>query len=178
MDGLALNSDGGVPCVEVPLYEWETSTDSGWSVTLAWCFTSFGSELASAFYYNAMTTYSTTGMLSVYKLGLANRLVLVSDDYVTSTLNPEGRTTSPEVSRTNSPNAEETGTATDIAMGDAKGDNDDDSETNVGAIAGGTVGGVVGLVLIMWTAWYVLRRHKLKGQEMRELGIGYVQGDK
>lgn len=57
-------SDGGVPCVEVPLYEWETSTDSGWSVTLAWCFTSFGSELASAFYYNAMTTYSTTGVLS------------------------------------------------------------------------------------------------------------------
>ncbi|OJJ05751.1 hypothetical protein ASPVEDRAFT_75034, partial [Aspergillus versicolor CBS 583.65] len=66
-DGKSASCDGGVPCVEVPLYEWETSTDSGWSVTLAWCFTSFGSELASAFYYNAMTTYSTTGMLSVYK---------------------------------------------------------------------------------------------------------------
>lgn len=100
---------------------------------------------------------------------------------MTSTLNPEGRTTSTEASRTNSPNAEETGTTTGIALGDSgKGDNDDDSETNVGAIAGGTVGGVVGLVLIMWTAWFVLRRHKLKGQgqDMRELGIGYVQGDK
>ncbi|BCS27111.1 uncharacterized protein APUU_60159A [Aspergillus puulaauensis] len=158
-------SDGGVPCVEVPLYEWETSTDSGWSVTLAWCFTNFGSELASAFYYNAMTTYSTT----------------VSNDYreTTSTSEPEARTTPPEVSRTDSPTTEETGTdRTDIALGGAgKGDgNDGGSGTNIGAIAGGVVGGVVGLALIVLGVWYAGTQYKAKGKEMRELGIGYVDG--
>lgn len=105
---------------------------------------------------------------------------LVSNDYreTTSTSEPEARTTPPEVSRTDSPTTETGTDRTDIALGGAgKGNgNDGGSGTNIGAIAGGVVGGVVGLALIILGVWYAGTRYKAKGKEMRELGIGYVEG--
>lgn len=75
------------------------------------------------------------------------------------------------------PTATPTDSATDDTTDNTEGKDSESGKDNKGAIIGGTIGGVAGLVLIILAAWYVLRRHRAKRAEMREIGTTYVSQD-
>ncbi|KAL2814626.1 hypothetical protein BJX63DRAFT_391924, partial [Aspergillus granulosus] len=146
-DGATLSCGQGSTCVEAMLYQAETS--GTWSVTIPWCLLS---DDPTVYYWTHMTTFTTT----------------VDDESTTTpTSTPEDRTTPAANLPTDVPTTDiPSPTPTEIP-------DDDSSGTNVGAIAGGVVGGVAGLILIILAGWYVMRRHRKKSEELRELGAGY-----
>ncbi|KAL4860366.1 hypothetical protein BDV12DRAFT_118432 [Aspergillus spectabilis] len=153
-DGSTSSCEAGRTCVEAMLYQEETS--GTWNVTIPWCLLS---DDPTVFYWTHMTTFTTT----------------VDDESTTtptSTSEPEDRTIPAANLPTEVPTTDAS-SPTPTETPDSYSD-DDSSGTNVGAIAGGVVGGVAGLLLIVLAGYYIMRRHRKKSEELRELGAGYV----
>lgn len=126
------------------------------------------SPYPTAFYRTAITTFTTDGapIFCFFLLFLINRLLtnaVVPDDFSSS-------------SSISPPTATPTDSATDDTADDTEA-KDSGPGKDKGAIIGGTIGGVAGLVLIILAAWYILRRHRAKRAEMREIGTTYVSQD-